>query len=63
MKGVLHKIEVDENPLPPPVDLCEVDTGKEADPEGAYDTTDAPSAPGCIEVPVTELRSSQFVPS
>lgn len=49
---------------PPPLLLeAAVDRGADDEPEEEYDTMDAPTAPGTLVVPETELSSVQFVPS
>lgn len=46
------------------VPLLEPDVGAGIEDElGEYDTMDAPTAPGTLVVPETELSSVQFVPS
>ena len=48
---------------PPPLLDPSTDGEIEAELEDKYDTMDAPTAPGTLVVPETELSSVQFVPS
>ncbi len=48
---------------PPPLLDPNMDGEIEAELGDKYDTMDAPTAPGTLVVPETELSSVQFVPS
>ena len=43
--------------------VLDVGGGTNVEPEGGYETIDAPTAPGTFVVPVTELSNVQFWPS